>query len=120
MAKFIAGLFLGLLLGFTAMVTAQHMTTGSGTGAATPGNLLLGTASSSMAMETIISVTQPTSFVFAGKGPHELLRIGADGTVTFQGRVLGSDKEVWDGLRAVFNPGRVCQEWEENRQWLKP
>ena len=62
----------------------------------------------------------PTHFIFAGRGSQELLRIGMDGTVTYQGRVLGTDKEIWDGLRAVLNPWRVCQEIEEDMRWGKP
>ncbi len=120
MVKFIAGLFLGLLLGFTAMVTADHTTAGSGTGAATPGNLLLGTASSFITIDSTPRFSESPSFVFAGKGAQELLRISRDGTVTYQGRVLGTDKEVWDGLRAVFNPWSVCQELEEDMRLDKP
>jgi len=108
-AKVIAGVLLGLLLGLTAMVAAQQA--GSGTGAAVPGNLLLGTASSSWAVS-------PADIVIMGRGPE--LKISTDGTVTYQGRVLGTDKEVWDGLRAVLNPWRVCQEMERDTSWAKP
>ena len=104
MAKFIAGLLIGLLLGTVAEVGSDPSPS-------------LSWASSSISIE---SFAGPTSFVFVGKGPQELLRINTEGTVTYQGRVLGTDKEVWDGLRAVFNPWRVCQEFEEDMRWLKP
>ena len=113
MVRFIAGLALGLLIAVTVAVTAQQTTTGSGTGATLPSNLLFGTASSSRAIEQILTVKPPTSFIFTGKGHPDLLRIDQDGTVTYLGRVLGIDKDVWDGIRAVFNPWRVCQELEE-------
>ena len=119
--RFVVGAILGLLIGLTAAVTAQQTTTGSGTGATPPGNLQLqlGTASSSLAIDSTLRVTEPTSFIFAGKGLQELLRISVDGTVTYQGRVLGTDNEVWDGLRAAFNPWSVCQELEEDVKWPK-
>ena len=118
--RFLIGVILGLLIGLTAVVTAQQIKAGSGTGATPFENLLLGTASSSTAAILQLKITQPTSFVFGGKGSQELLRISQDGTVTYQGRVLGTDKEVWEGLRAVLNPWRVCQELEEDMRWVKP
>ena len=108
MAKFVAGLLIGLLLGTVAEVGSDP-------------HLSLSWASSSISIESFGGMyTGPTSFVFAGKGSQELLQINQDGTVTYQGRVLGTDKEVWDGLRAVFNPWRVCQEMEEDVRWVKP
>ena len=118
--RFLMSAILGLVIGLTVAATAQQTTTGSGTGATPSGNLLFGTASSSLAIDSTVKFSKPTYFIFVGEGSQELLRISQDGTVTYQGRVLGTDKEVWEGLRAVLNPWRVCQELEEDMRWVKP
>ena len=101
MAKIISGIFIGLLLGIVTTVISSPSPP-----------LKWATEDVGLQIEQG-KLTGPMSFVFSGKGPHPLLKIDADGTVTYQGRILGTDKEVWHGFRAVFDPWRVCQELEE-------
>ena len=97
--------FLGIVLGIVlaaAAVQGQHVLSG---GATTGGAL---TVSASPPFLEI----RKSLFLMVGKDGKDVLRITPDGEVWYQGRLLGTDSEVWWGLRAVFNPGSVCQEWE--------
>lgn len=58
-----------------------------------------------MYLDAII-LSRPASFIIVGEGNgvKPLLRIDPDGSVFYQGRLLGTDKEIYEGLRAVLGP----------------
>jgi hypothetical protein len=62
----------------------------------------------------------PKSLIFMGSGSTEVLRISDTGEVRYQGRLLGTDQEVWWGLRAAMSPGEWCARWEASWPGGKP
>ena len=62
----------------------------------------------------------PKFLIFMGSGSTEVLRISDTGEVRYQGRLLGTDQEVWWGLRAAMSPGEWCARWEASWPGGKP
>jgi hypothetical protein len=64
----------------------------------------------------------PRNFVLVGDGTlsEPLLQINADGAVYYRGRLLGTDREIYDGVRAAFNPWGVCKDFERHGPWPRP
>ena len=70
----------------------------------------MGEAESRQRFSDIVPGGMSADFRFFGTTGSELLRICQDGDVYYQGRLLGTDEEVWAGLRDMFG----------GRQWFPP
>lgn len=104
----IALLVVGFLLGAVTVAIPQS------------GSIQLGSPVSPTIQWSVPPVWEGPKYLVFGSGSTEVLRISDTGEVRYQGRLLGTDQEVWWGLRAAMSPGEWCERWERSWPGGKP